>query len=1518
MTLDVAAFAGADHTSPVATITVPADGAAVTAAAAVVGTASDANFLRYELALAPAGDADFTVFAEGSSPVTGGTLGTLDPTTLVNDLYTLRLTVFDRGGNRSVATRTVQISGNRKIGLFSLTYQDLNVPASGIPLTVQRTYDSRDKTKGDFGIGWRLGLQTLRLRTNRVLGTGWVRNVSGPTVSLAPTSEHKASLTLPDGRVEEFDMVVSPTSNIGSLDFTNVTGFQPRPGTLGQLQALGNNALLIVTGGAEDELVDDSTLNTYSPTLYRYTTADGMVIDISPVEGVKRVLDPNGNAVTFGPGGILHSNGTGIVFTRDLKGRIVAITDLLGNTQTYGYDGNGDLVTHTDPTGGVSRFAYDRNHGLIDITDAAGNHATRNEYDADGRLIATIDAQGNRVEITHDLDTRQEIVTDRLGNVTLFEYDEAGNIVARTDALGGRTTYTHDSRGNELTVTDPLGRVATRTYDDADNVLTSTDFEGNTTTTSYNARQQVLTTRDPEGRLITNVYDAAGNLMQTTDPEGGVTRYAYDAAGNQLSTTNPLGHVTTYTYDASGNLTSRRDPLDNVTTFTYDAIGRRTSETDPLGRTRQSAYDANGRVTQDTNASGFSRSIAYSASGRGQTVARLTDLNGGATVLTYDVRNKVTRIDLPNGSAQASTYDAEGRDASQTDEGGHTTSFELDALGRETRIVHPDGTTINRTYDAVGRMLTQTDERGNVTTYGYAPNRQTVTDALGNVTVHEFDSQRRPVRTTDALGRATTFAYDGRGNRTSTTFADGTSTTTTYDAAGQKTAETDQAGRVHQFAYDAAGRLIRVTNAAGGITTYTYDAIGNRIASSDANGHVTQFQYDASGRLIKRSLPLGQQETFIHDANGNQISHTDFNGQTSTFTYDAAKSLTSKTLPGGSVVNFAYTGSGLRTQAGGDSYVYDSSGHLTRETKAGGEVLAYTYDAAGNKTSLTTPQGTTTYTYDALNRLATVVDTTGTTTYTYDAVGNLASAVYPSGVTSTYGYDSLNRLTLLANTGPAGLISSYAYTLGAAGNRLQVVEAGAATTGRTVLYAYDAVYRLTQERIDEPGTANDQTITYSYDAVGNRTQMSRAGVVTIYTYDANDRLLTEASNAGTFTSTHDANGNLKTRGNGASTDSYTYDAENRLVAAAVQGGASPGTVSYAYDADGLRTSRQAGGQTTTFLLDKTLKYPQVVVENTGGTSTTYHYGNQLIGQTRTGGVTHFYLGDGQLSTRQLTTPAGVVSDKYTYDAFGVTLASTGSTPNVYLYTGEQVDANVGFYYLRARYYAPQQGRFISADPEEGNIFEPVSLHRYLYANADPVDNRDPSGRAGLAENLVTLNIIATVAFIGVDVIVFKKNVFRAVGEAVVLEVIGGVVFKGLAVGFARLAKLSKALKIGGTAAKLSGETLLEARTVINYIADDAGEFVVKITTSPQIQRAIGQGPAFAKQLLSRNQLGNKLFEIASLVTREQVELAQLLLRTQREQLTTKVIQLGKTLATEAKELDNIEKVLEFFLKIIPE
>jgi RHS repeat-associated protein len=121
-----------------------------------------------------------------------------------------------------------------------------------------------------------------------------------------------------------------------------------------------------------------------------------------------------------------------------------------------------------------------------------------------------------------------------------------------------------------------------------------------------------------------------------------------------------------------------------------------------------------------------------------------------------------------------------------------------------------------------------------------------------------------------------------------------------------------------------------------------------------------------------------------------------------------------------------------------------------------------------------------------------------------------------------------------------------------------------------------------------------------------------------------------------------------------------------------------------------------------------------------------------------------------MSARYLSSPLGSLTDSYIYDAFGSLLHATGSTVNNYLYTGEQYDPNVGFYYLRARYFDQSIGRFTTHDPLLGNPFEPVSLHRYVYGNANPISFVDPSGQrstslVAIGVMIAITNIMATIA-----------------------------------------------------------------------------------------------------------------------------------------------------------------------------
>jgi RHS repeat-associated protein len=128
-------------------------------------------------------------------------------------------------------------------------------------------------------------------------------------------------------------------------------------------------------------------------------------------------------------------------------------------------------------------------------------------------------------------------------------------------------------------------------------------------------------------------------------------------------------------------------------------------------------------------------------------------------------------------------------------------------------------------------------------------------------------------------------------------------------------------------------------------------------------------------------------------------------------------------------------------------------------------------------------------------------------------------------------------------------------------------------------------------------------------------------------------------------------------------------------------------------------------------------------------------GPELISQRRAGS-TSYYLHDGQGSVRALTDPAGAVTDRYTYVAFGELVEQEGATDNPYRYTGQQYDEASGLYSLRARYYDPSAGRFLSADPLEQwrNVRE---LNRYSYAANDPVNLSDPSGRQAMVEGVLS-------------------------------------------------------------------------------------------------------------------------------------------------------------------------------------
>jgi RHS repeat-associated protein len=324
-----------------------------------------------------------------------------------------------------------------------------------------------------------------------------------------------------------------------------------------------------------------------------------------------------------------------------------------------------------------------------------------------------------------------------------------------------------------------------------------------------------------------------------------------------------------------------------------------------------------------------------------------------------------------------------------------------------------------------------------------------------------------------------------------------------------------------------------------------------------------------------------------------------------------------------------------------------------------------------------------------------------------------ARLVYPNGLSSNFTYDDLNRLTTLNATKAA-----YNYTLGPTGNRQSAAESINGVSGRTLNWSYDGIYRLTNETISLDPRSKNGTVNYGLDPVGNRLSQDSTlpGISTgAATFDANDQLSTEQ---------YDNNGNTIQSG----PRTFAYDSQNRVKSMG-------NNVTITYDGDGNRVSKTVSGVTTRYLVDELnpTGLPQVVEELVGNAvQRIYTYGKQRINQNQVNNsawTPSFYGYDGLGSVRTLTDAAGTVTDTYDYDAWGNAVSITGSTLNVYLYRGEQYDPDLGLYYLRARHFNPITGRFLSRDPADGGITDPRTLHKYLYAAANPINLTDPTGRS---------------------------------------------------------------------------------------------------------------------------------------------------------------------------------------------
>jgi len=266
-------------------------------------------------------------------------------------------------------------------------------------------------------------------------------------------------------------------------------------------------------------------------------------------------------------------------------------------------------------------------------------------------------------------------------------------------------------------------------------------------------------------------------------------------------------------------------------------------------------------------------------------------------------------------------------------------------------------------------------------------------------------------------------------------------------------------------------------------------------------------------------------------------------------------------------------------------------------------------------------------------------------------------------------------------------------------------------TTRVITYTYDPLYRLVEADYTLAGTGSSgENFQYAYDAVGNRQVMTvtldaqQPATSTQYTYDPANRLVEVDGVAYTW----DANGNLLSDGS----RTFTYDAANRLIAVSGQ----QAVVSYQYDGLGNRVLQTVDGVTTRYALDIAGGLPEVILATTDGASTQYvQIGGQILAQYDSGAWA-YVLPDHLGSVRQLADAAGQVSLAQGYDPFGVLISQSTSFPisQPFGYTGEWWDAQAELLYLRARWYDPGVGRFVSRDPFSKGFNQTQTLNRSKY------------------------------------------------------------------------------------------------------------------------------------------------------------------------------------------------------------
>lgn len=996
-------------------------------------------------------------------------------------------------------------------------------------------------------------------------------------------------------------------------------------------------------------------------------------------------------------------------YTYNAANLVSSAKDALGATSTYYYDGLGRpageyLSSNVDPlvaTWQVHQTGYDGDGNIVSTTQWDDQLTTKYSWDALNRLSREVIDPGNLARATtFTYDAGGTITSTTLSDSDerqrrLYTVDQFGQVVASTQPTTGRnlvSTYGYDADGNRTHITTPRGN--------ADGA-TASDF---TTVTEYDALGRPTVRHSPPVRTD---YGGADSIQSPVEKLG------YNAFGDVVSSEDANGNLTTYTYDAVGRLA--RTQLPQVTnpdgsntepseTRTYDKVGNLVRLVDRRGQTWNWIYNSFDKPVLRTASSTTAptRKYHWSWDAVGNLVETV-DENGGRIQATWDARHQIltrTIVVRDNGAERRNTW-------RYTYEGNHLAT-----------ATDPTGTTNTYTFNAANELLAGPDENGVIRNYSYSLDGKVTSTTDGeNRTKFEWDTAGR------LISRSVEDQWDP-------TVDPAITTSYSYDLDSNRISETTPAGRISRWTYDAQNRLTAATNvldASSEVTVrYGYDPAGNRTTVTDQLGHTTSTSYNALSLPSVVVLPASAGEESLGD-------------RSSTYSYDAAGQLVHQTQPGNINIRRSLDSFGnvLQVEASGDdvepveeTYEYDAKNNLIKFSTPTG-TQSVDYDDRGNVISSTGPQGTAKFSYDANGRVTERTDANGPSEFTYDERGWLATASDPlTGSVQSYDYNEAGQLTgRQTSRGDDNIFEYIEYDLTGNVSSDKVYRAGGSGSWTTLASQVDVrdadgllTARTTYVAGETPSAGRLES--YTHDSLGRVTNWTTpSGGSVTYTWDASSNLIAE--NGTTYE--HDERNRLRrvgdqeiltnARGDQLNTiddQALQYDALGRLITA--------GSIEYDYDALGRLASRNKAK----FSYDGLM--PQASADDAGryvwapdGTLIA-----QKVGSSAELPVTNAH-GD-VIATASLT--SGIKSAT-AYDPLGRETSSHGETGRIGFDGGWSEPSN-GLVNLRARWLSPAQASFLSADVTPIDPVSGVTVNNYLYADGNPLDISDPTGKFSIS------------------------------------------------------------------------------------------------------------------------------------------------------------------------------------------